>query len=336
VDSSQPKSSSGAAWRVGIGAGIAGALVVALKYALRPPTSRRVPDAISPTAFATKVVHTALGEVLYHEAGDGRPLLFIHNVGLGASSYEWARVYPAFADSWRVVALDLVGYGESNHPEVAFEAEDYVQMLAGFIRAMAWEEPPIVVASGLSAGFCAQLAAQHPELVSRLILHMPNGTGDCGQQRLTWCSQLIYRTPLLARFLYRNHLSTSAAVTHWLRKAAFVNPGFVTAEVIDVFATCARQPGAEFAAVRWMAGRLKLDLEAALSRVAQPVALTWGGAVAAAPVEFGQRLQRVAKCASLTVFPEAGIMAAREAPQEMIAALQEQLREDLHVVLKAS
>lgn len=333
MDSSKTKSTS--AWRIGLGAGLAGAVLVALKYALRPPTRRRVPDAISPVAFATKVVHTGLGEVVYHEAGRGRPLLFVHNIGLGASSYEWARVYPAFAERWRVVALDLVGYGESSRPDVAFEAADYVQMLAEFIRALQCSEAPIVIASGLGAGLCVQLAAQHPALVSRLILHMPNGTGDCGQQRLTWLSRLIYATPLLARFLYRNHLSTTAAVAHWLRKAAFVDPALVTEEVIDVFATCAQQPGAEFAAVRWMSGSLRIDLEAGLNAIAQPVALTWGGAVPAAPVETARRLQRLAAAASLTVFPDAGIMVAREAPEEMIAALREQLRDDLRVVLKA-
>jgi pimeloyl-ACP methyl ester carboxylesterase len=208
-------------------------------------------------------------------------------------------------------------------------------MLAEFIRALECSEAPIVIASGLTAGLCVQLAAQYPDLVARLILHMPNGTGDFGRQRLTWHSRCIYRTPLLARFLYRNHLSTRAAVAHWLRKAAFVEPARVTEEVIDVFATCAQQPGAEFAAIRWMGGGLRFDLEAALKAVVQPIALIWGGAVSAAPLEMGHRLQRLAAAASFTVFPEAGIMAAREAPQEMVATLHEELREDLRVVLKA-
>ena len=335
VDSSKPHPTSGAAWRIGLGAGLAGAVLVALKYALRPPTRRRVPDAISPVSFATKVLHTSLGEVVYHDAGRGRPLLFVHNLGLGASSYEWARVYPAFAADWRVIAPDLVGYGESSRPEVAFVAADYVQMLAEFIRALEWAEAPIVIASGLGAGLCVQLAAEHPALVSRLILHMPNGTGDCGPQRLTWLSRLIYRTPLLARFLYRNHLSTRAAVAHWLRKAAFFDPALVTEEMIDVFATCAQQPGAEFSAVRWIGGGLRLDLERWLEVVAQPIALIWGGAVPAGSVELGRRRPQHAGAASLTVFPDAGIMAAQETPQAMIAALQEQLRDDLRVVLKA-
>ncbi|MGB8169776.1 MAG: alpha/beta hydrolase [Chthoniobacteraceae bacterium] len=335
MDSSKTKTSSSAAWRIGLGAGVAGAMLVALKYALRPPTRRRVPDAISPTAFATKVVPTGLGEVVYHEAGRGRPLIFIHNIGLGASSYEWARVYPAFADGWRVIAPDLVGFGESSRPNVAFEPPDYVQMLAEFIRAIECSEAPVIIASGLSAGLCVQLAVQHPALVARLILHMPNGTGDCGQHRLTWFSRFIYRLPLLARFLFRNHLSTRAAVAHWLRKAIFVDSALVTEEIIDVFATCAQQPGAEFAAVRWMGGGLRLDLDTALNAVARPVALTWGGEGAPDAEETSRRLQRLAAAASLTVFPSAGIMLAREAPEEMIAALREQLRDDLRVILKA-
>ncbi len=335
VDSSKAKHSSGAAWRIGLGAGVVGAVLVALKYALRPPTRRPVPDAISPKAFTTKVRHTSLGEVVFHEAGRGRPLIFVHNVGLGASSFEWARIYPAFVDRFRVIALDLVGFGESSRPDVPFEAADYVRMLAEFLQALDLGEPPILIASGLGAGFCAQLAAQHPELVARLILHMPNGNGDFGRQRLTRFSRFIYRTPLLARFLYRNQLSTRTAVAHWLRKAAFVEPALVTEETIDVVATCARQPGAEFAATRWLSGRLRLDLDSWLRQVTQPVALTWGTAVPGMPVETGRQLQRFAPVACLEVLPEAGILAARESSAAMIATLKELLREDLHVVLKA-
>ena len=95
------------AWSVGLGAGILGAIIVALKYALRPPTKRRVPDSISSRVFVSKVLHTSLGQVVYHESGSGQPLIFLHNVGLGASSYEWSKVYPEFASRYRVVALDL-------------------------------------------------------------------------------------------------------------------------------------------------------------------------------------------------------------------------------------
>ena len=65
---------------------------------------------------------------------------------------------------------------------------------------------------------------EHPELVSRLILHMPNGSGGSGGRPLPLSSRVLYRSPLLARFLYRNHLSTRSSVANWLRKSVFLDP----------------------------------------------------------------------------------------------------------------
>jgi pimeloyl-ACP methyl ester carboxylesterase len=323
------------AWRVGLGAGVLGAMIVALKYALRPPTKRRVPDSISPAVFRTKVLHTSLGQVVYHESGSGPPLVFLHNVGLGASSYEWSKVYPQFAERYRVLALDLIGFGESERPAARFSAADYGRMLAEFLRALGGEQLPVLVASGWSAALCAQLAAQHPELVARLILHMPNGRGEIGAQTLSLFTRLLYRTPLLARFLYRNHLSTRSSVASWLRRTVFLDPARVTEEMIEVFATCAQQPSAEHAALTWLGGRLVIDLEAQLRALPQPVALLWG--VERTPEAEGGafRLQRLLPAGTLSVISGGGIMAALEAPAATVAALDEQLRSDLRV-LKAS
>jgi len=319
-------------WRVGVGAGLLGAILVALKYALRPPTKRRVPDTISSAVFVTKVLHTSLGQVVYHESGRGQPLIFVHNVGLGASSYEWSKVYPEFSARYRVLALDLVGFGESARPAVPFTAADYARMLAELLRAHDWEQPPILVASGLSAGFCVLLAAQHPELVSRLILHMPNGTGDLGGHTLTWWSKVLYRAPLLARFLYRNHLSTRSSVATWLRKAVFLDPALVTEEMIDVFGTCAQQPSAEHAALAWLSGALNFDFEARWRTLLLPVTVLWGEGRTPEPEGRAFRLQRMLPTSTLTTISEAGAMAALEAPAAMIATLDEQLRSDLRVL----
>jgi pimeloyl-ACP methyl ester carboxylesterase len=244
-------------------------------------------------------------------------------------------VYPEFAGRYRVLALDLIGFGESARPAVRFTAADYVRMLVEILRALEGEQLPILIASGWSAALCAQLAAQHPELVSRLILHMPNGRGDIGGQPLTWSTRLLYRTPLLARFIYRNHLSTRSAVASWLRKAVFLDAASVTEEMVEVFATCAQQPSAEYAALAWLGGALAFDLEARLRVLPQPVALLWGEERTPEPESRAFRLQRLLNTMTLTVIAEGGIMAALEAPGAMTAAIEEQLRSDLRV-LKAS
>src|SRR5438067_7690327 len=149
---------------VGLGAGLVGAVLLALKYAIKPATKSPLPDTISPAVFATKVLHTSLGPVVYHEAGTGQPLIFVHGIWLGASSYEWSKVYPALAARYRVIAPDLIGFGESARPNQHLSAADYVRTLAEFVRAICWEEMSIIVGSGLGAGFSVYLATQHPEL----------------------------------------------------------------------------------------------------------------------------------------------------------------------------
>jgi pimeloyl-ACP methyl ester carboxylesterase len=323
------------AWGVGISAGILGAILVALKYALRPPTKRRVPDAISPIVFANKVRHTSLGPMVYHEAGSGAPLVFVHNVGFGASSYEWSKVYPEFVTRHRVIALDLIGFGESARPPVRLTAADCVRTLAEFLRSFEWDEPPVLIASGWSAGLCVYLATQHPELVSRLILHMPNGTGEIGSHSLSFFSRKLYQTPLLARFLYRNQLSTKSSVAAWLRKAVFTDSAAVTEEMIDVIATCAQQPAAEHAALAWLGGSLCFDLDARLRILQRPLALLWGQERATESDGHALEGQRLMPACPLSVLAKGGIMAALEAPETMTVALDEQLRSDLRI-LKAS
>lgn len=275
------------AWTVGaVGAGVIGAIIVALKYALRPPTKRRVPDTISPAVFATKVLHTSLGEVVYHESGRGTPLIFVHDLAVGSSSYEWTKVYPEFAATHRVIALDVIGFGESSRPDRRFTASEYVRMLAEFIRALEWQKPPVLVASGLGAGLCVHFAAMHPELVAQLILHRP-----IGGSRLPASTQLIFRTPLLARFIYRNHLSTRAAVATWLRRVAFADPVKVDEETIDVFTTCAQQPGAEHAALDWLSGRVSFEFRRESQSCRCPVALLESGSLLA-PIEFPDEVRK--------------------------------------------
>lgn len=316
---------------VGLGAGLLGAALLALRYAIKRPATAPVPETISPKVFTTKVLHTSCGPVVYHESGSGQPLIFVHGVCLGASSYEWSKIYPEFAASHRVLALDLIGFGESARPNAQLGAADYVRTLAEFIHATCWEEPPVVIGSGLGAGFCVYLGSQHPELVARLILLMPTGLGDYGKQRQPLGIKLISRLPMLNRFVYRNYQSTKSAVQSWLAGTGFVNPELVSEETVDVFTTCAQQYGAEYSVLNLQSGRLNFDLESRFKMLTQPVTLLWGGQNAHPPFDWGCRLQGMVRNCNLVVLKNAGAFAALESPQQVTAALREELQSGLRV-----
>src|SRR5688572_23523049 len=47
-------------------------------------------------------------------AGAGRPLVLVH--GFGGSTYSWRLVMPRLAESFRVIAVDLNGFGYTQRP----------------------------------------------------------------------------------------------------------------------------------------------------------------------------------------------------------------------------
>ena len=318
---------------VGLGAGLLGAIYFALRYAIRPAGKSLLPETISPASFRTRVVHTSFGDMIYHEGGvSAPPLVFVHSIGLGASSYEWSKVYPAFADRFRVLAPDLIGFGESQRPDAQRSAADYVQMLAEFLHGTCRGETAILVGSGLGGGFCAQLASQHPDLVSRLILHMPTGDRNFGFVRLRRSARIAAKAGLLQRFLYRNYHSSRSAIRLWLTRGKFVDPARMSDEALEVYTTCAQQSGAEYAIRNFHAGRLNVELEARLRTVYVPVTFLWGGEPGFPSLGRGKRLLKATPNGSLRVLPRLGAFAALEDPQAVIDELNEQLDGGLRVV----
>ncbi len=63
-------------------------------------------------------------------------LLFLHSLGGGSSAYEWSQVYGALAGQYPVVAIDAIGWGESDHPARDYRVDDYLTMLTEAIAAL--------------------------------------------------------------------------------------------------------------------------------------------------------------------------------------------------------
>lgn len=105
--------------------------------------------------------------VHYEAVGDGRPLLFIH--GLGSSTRDWERQIDHFAASYRVVTVDLRGHGQSGKPDgrytIGMFSEDVAELIGVLDLA-----PVSVVGISLGGMVAFQLAADHPDLIDRLVV----------------------------------------------------------------------------------------------------------------------------------------------------------------------
>jgi pimeloyl-ACP methyl ester carboxylesterase len=107
--------------------------------------------------------------------GEGRgTLLFVH--GLGSNLKFWRYQLDAFAaQGWRVVALDLVGYGRSDKPaDFAYTMEAQAAVVHEAARALGLERP-VLVGHSMGGQTALAYAQAHPGAVRALVLTAPAG-----------------------------------------------------------------------------------------------------------------------------------------------------------------
>lgn len=78
----------------------------------------------------------------YSEFGSGDPILLIH--GNPTSSYLWRNVVPHIAEQGRVIAVDLIGMGYSDKPNIDYTYGEHYAYLSGFIKNLGLKNITIV------------------------------------------------------------------------------------------------------------------------------------------------------------------------------------------------
>src|SRR5215470_9571380 len=68
--------------------------------------------------FESRNVRLGTYRTHYFVGGSGEPLVLVH--GLGGRALNFALLMPALAREHRVYALDLLGYGDSDRPDVDY------------------------------------------------------------------------------------------------------------------------------------------------------------------------------------------------------------------------
>ena len=307
---------------LGIGVGLLGAVALAVSRGTRRSPREPIPDAISPTIFATRVAQTSKGQVVYHICGSGEPLVFLHGYFLGASSYEWSKVYSHFAMGREVIAPDLIGFGESERPSQAMDASDIADSIAELLRQIVAGRAVALVASGLTCQIALLLASRHPELISRMVLFMPTALRTPAQSHTLGFAQGL---PLLKRFIYRNQLARAPFIKNWLMRTGFSKPENVTDETVNILTTCAQQYGAEHAILGFLRNRRRFQVEDRLANVAAPVRILWPEDAKGFDLAEASELCSKLRNASLQTLPGAAAFAPMEMPAEISAAISQWL-----------
>lgn len=107
------------------------------------------------------------GQIHYRTAGNGDPILMLHQTAL--SSEEFSEVVPILGKSHQVIALDTMGYGNSDPPPYQYSVEDYAMSVVHFLDALSITRTSLV-GHHTGAAIAVETAAAYPERIDKLVL----------------------------------------------------------------------------------------------------------------------------------------------------------------------
>jgi pimeloyl-ACP methyl ester carboxylesterase len=121
------------------------------------------------------------------DAGSGSVVVMIH--GIASSSVTFDRLVPLVTPYHRVIAIDLLGFGESPAPETAeYTIAEHAAALARTIASLKLREPFVLVGHSMGALIASRYASQHSGRLAKLVLisppvYLPTDTIVAGRER---------------------------------------------------------------------------------------------------------------------------------------------------------
>lgn len=112
----------------------------------------------------------------YHETGDGDPVVLLH--GIGRSHADWLDQHELLSDRFRVISVDLAGYGGSDPLRGAYSLPALATFVLDFLDTLDVREPAHLVGNSLGGAVAMQMSVQAPARVRSLALVNSAGFGS--------------------------------------------------------------------------------------------------------------------------------------------------------------
>lgn len=246
---------------------------------------------------------------------DAPVLLLLH--GTSASLHTWQAWASALQDEYRVISLDLPGFGLTGpFPDDDYRLARYSQFLAQFLDQLG-----VTQASLVGNSFGGQLAWQftvdHPERVQALVL-----IDASGYPRQSTSIPLAFRLaaipalkPVMAKLLPRSLIASSV-------RSVYGEPERVTDELIERYYQLALREGNR-AALRKRFAQFSEGVQPALiKQIKAPTLIVWGRRDGLIPLDNAQRFKDDIADSQLVVFDTLGHVPQEEDPTATLAVVR--------------
>jgi 4,5:9,10-diseco-3-hydroxy-5,9,17-trioxoandrosta-1(10),2-diene-4-oate hydrolase len=235
-------------------------------------------------------------KVHYHERGSGKPVIFLHGGGQGASGFSnWKQNLDHVAEhGYRALAPDALGYGLSSKPEEAtFNLTLLVGGLSKLIDALNLSDVTLV-GNSMGGAMALKYALDYPAKVEKVIVMGPAGIGEPSRYAAMPGIQMLFR-------LGQDPSGPTRDKLRQLFEIIVYDKSLITDGLIEErYEVAVTQPRRVFQT-------LQIDnLTPRLRELRMPVLVLWGRDDKFCPVDGGMDIVRACDSARLVVFSQCG------------------------------
>ncbi|MFL6292814.1 MAG: alpha/beta fold hydrolase [Thermoanaerobaculia bacterium] len=254
-----------------------------------------------------------VGGQLVHieQAGSGEPVILLH--GFGASTYSWRNVMPALAASFRVIAIDLNGFGYTQRPR-AFESytrEGQADLVLRVMDGLGIRSAHLMGHS-YGGGLSLFLASRHPERVRSLVLVDSSAPTYADDRR----SRAASLKPLLG--LYLRSLVLRPGTVRRALLHSFYDDSLVTPELVHEYYERLRVEGVVDAYYGLTAPTRTPSELVELEKIRVPALIVWGAEDRLISAEAGRRAAARMPDSEFALMEGVGHVPMEEKPEELV------------------
>lgn len=183
------------------------------------------------------------GKICYAKKGKGNPVLLIHDLSVGSSSYEFKKLIETLSETNEVYTIDLLGYGASDKPNMTYTNFLYVQLITDFIKNVIGKKANVIT-SGDSSSIAVMVAHNDPEVISNLIFINPENLYHCNQipSKQTRLLKFFIELPVFGTFVF-NLFTSKAAFENIFENKYFENSNDIKEEDILSYMEASHRKG---------------------------------------------------------------------------------------------
>jgi 2-hydroxymuconate-semialdehyde hydrolase len=172
------------------------------------------------TVAAPKTIDAGGIRTSYLEAGSGETVLMLHGSGPGVSgTANWQLNIGPLSQRFHVLAPDIVGFGATERPDdIVYSLRSWTDHVWAFLDAHGITRTA-VVGNSLGGRIALQMATDHPERISRMVLMGSPGVG---------------MTPTEGLAALRAYEPSHEAMRHLLKNFFAVDPNLITEDLVTI------------------------------------------------------------------------------------------------------